>query len=66
MNVQYPQVTVRLVGTDGNAFALIGAVSRALKNAGERDAAEAFTQSAFAAKSYDALLQLICRTVEVE
>ena len=30
---KYPDIVVRLSGTDGNAFAIIGAVRRALKNA---------------------------------
>ena len=39
---KYPDVRVRLTGKDGNAFAVIGAVTAALKRAGvpqaERDA----------------------------
>ena len=31
--VKYPDIEVQLVGTDGNAFALIGAVQKALKKA---------------------------------
>ncbi len=32
--VKYPNVKVKLVGTDGNAFAVIGKVGRALRDAG--------------------------------
>ena len=32
--VKYPNVKVKLVGTDGNAFAVIGKVVRALRDAG--------------------------------
>jgi len=32
--VKYPEVEVKLVGTDGNAFALISVVRKALKKAG--------------------------------
>ena len=32
--VKYPDVTVRLVGEDGNAFAIIGRVVRAMRQAG--------------------------------
>lgn len=31
-NVKFPDIDVRLVGGDGNAFAIIGSVIRALKN----------------------------------
>ena len=31
--IKYPEVEVELVGTDGNAFALIGKVQKALKEA---------------------------------
>ena len=34
MNVRYPHVRVRLVGEDGNAFAILGRVARALRRAG--------------------------------
>jgi len=62
---KYPQVRVTLTGTDGNAFAVLGAVNVALKRAGidkiERDAffAEA------TAGNYDHLLQTAMRWVEV-
>lgn len=64
--IKHPAVRVRLVGTDGNAFAIIGAVSKALRKEVGREAADAFTQEAFASSSYDALLQLCMRTVNVE
>lgn len=34
MSVKYPEVEVQLVGEDGNAFAIMGRVMRALKDAG--------------------------------
>lgn len=34
MDVVFPHITVKLVGTDGNAFSVIGAVSRALRTNG--------------------------------
>lgn len=64
--VKYPDVKVRLVGTDGNAFAIIGAVSTALRKAGHPEAAKEFTEQAFKSKSYDALLQLCLSWVVVE
>ena len=32
--IKYPDIQVRLVGEDGNAFAILGRVSKALKRAG--------------------------------
>lgn len=58
--------TCQLSGTDGNAFAIIGNVSRCLKNAGLRDEAKDWVEAAFACGSYDALLSLAFRYVEVE
>jgi len=62
---KYPDIHVTLTGTDGNAFAVLGAVNAAMKRAGiakpERDAffAEA------TAGDYDHLLQTAMRWVEV-
>lgn len=54
-----------LLGTDGNAFALIGKVSKTLKNSGLRDEANEFQNKAFNSESYDALLVLIGEYVEI-
>lgn len=62
--VKYPDVTVNLSALDGNVFALIAAVSRALKQAGHHEAVKPFQTEAMACQSYDAVLQLIMRTVE--
>lgn len=55
-----------LVGIDGNAFAVIGAVKTALKKAGMAVEAVEWQRKAFECDSYDALLQLAMQTVEVE
>lgn len=55
----------KLIGTDGNVFAIIGAVSKALKNAGQADRAKEFTQKAMTSKSYDEVLALCFDYVEV-
>ena len=55
----------KLVGTDGNAFSLIGKVSKALRSAGQSDKAKEFTSKAFSCASYDALLVLCLEYVEV-
>ncbi len=57
--------SVQLSGTDGNVFAIIGKVSRALKDAGLRDEAKQFCDEAFARESYDAVLQLCMKVVDV-
>jgi hypothetical protein len=58
--------TVRLVGTDGNAFAVLGHVMRALREAGwtqeERDAFRAEATSG----DYDHLLGTIMKHLDVE
>jgi hypothetical protein len=63
--ITFPDVKVRLVGEDGNAFNIIGRVSLALCRAGYHDAAEQFVKDASNSKSYDDLLGLALRTVDV-
>jgi hypothetical protein len=62
---RYPDVVVELVGADGNAFAILGAVQRALRKAG----APAEDVSAFMAEAtggdYDHLLETTMRWVDV-
>lgn len=62
---QYPDVEVQLTGEDGNAFAIIGRVSQALKRAGHSNAGNEFANSAMECESYDELLQLAINTVTV-
>lgn len=56
--------TVRLVGTDGNVFAIIGRVRRALRDAGQEERATAFVARAWAAGSYDEVLALVLDYVD--
>jgi hypothetical protein len=58
--------TVKLIGQDGNVFAIIGAVSRALKKAGMPEKADEFTSQAFSSGSYDEVLSLAMDYCEVE
>jgi hypothetical protein len=62
---KFPHITVPLTGTDGNAFAVLGKVSRALRRAGipqaERDA---FMQQATAG-DYNRLLQVVMHWVDI-
>ena len=57
--------TVKLVGEDGNAFAILGRVSKALKQAGLEDEAKAFMEEATAG-DYDHLLATAAKYVEIE
>lgn len=61
----HPHVHVQLTGRDGNAYAIIAAVARALRREVGNDAATAFTTAAFACGSYDELLYLAMTTVHV-
>ena len=46
---KYPAIEVKLIGQDGNAFAVLGAVRRALRDNGvEAPEVEAFTAEAMA------------------
>lgn len=56
----------KLIGEDGNAFAIIGRVSKTLKRAGLYDRAAEFIKRAFAADSYDEVLRLCMDYVEVK
>lgn len=56
---------VQLTGNDGNAYAIMGSVVRALKQAGQKDKAKEFTEKAMASPSYNALLVLCTEYVEV-
>ena len=58
-------IQVKLVGENGNAFAIIGAVTKALKRGGRRDLVEAFQAEAMSG-DYDNLLRTAMEYVEVE
>lgn len=65
MNVKYPQIEVQLTGEDGNAFFIIGRVSKALKRAGvEKAEVDAFTEDAMSG-DYDHVLQTVMKWVSV-
>lgn len=64
MEIKHPDVTVKLVGRNGNAFAIIGAVSNALRAAGYRDSVEAYMNEAMSG-DYDNLLRVSAQTVNV-
>ena len=56
--------SVKLVGTDGNIFAVVGRCARALRKAGQADQAKEMTESAFKAGSYDEALGICMRYVD--
>lgn len=56
----------KLIGTDGNVFALIGKASKSLKAAGQPIQAAEMQKKVFACGSYDEALQIIMSYVEVE
>lgn len=60
----YAHVHVQLTGQNGNAFAIIGAVRQALRDAGEHEAAQEFMKEAMSG-DYDHLLQTAMRYVAV-
>jgi len=55
----------KLVGTDGNVFAIIGRVREALRRAGQAERASEFVKRSFRAGSYDEVLRLCMEYVEV-
>jgi len=57
--------TVKLVGEDGNAFAILGRVKRALAKAGMHEEAKAFMEEATAG-DYNHLLATVQKYVDVE
>ena len=58
-------VRVKLVGEDGNAFAVLGKVSKALRRAGHEELAKEFLREATSG-DYDNLLRTAMEYVEVE
>jgi hypothetical protein len=63
---KYPNITVELIGQDGNAFVVLGLTRKALKRGGvPQEEVEAFTKEATAG-DYDHLLQTCMKWVEVE
>ena len=66
MEKRFPDATVRLTGEDGNAFAIMARVSKALRQAGYPEVVEDFVEDAMSAEHYDALLVKVQEWVEVE
>ncbi len=63
---KYPRAKVRMVGEDGNAFAILGRTKRALRDAGaSAEDIAAFLREATAGTN-DQLLATVMRWVEAE
>ena len=63
--IRYPEIGVRLTGTDGNALAIVGKVRRALDGHGVHDdECEAFVREALSG-DYDNVLQTAMRWVTI-
>ena len=66
MSVKFPEITVSLVGSDGSALAVVGAVIRALRKAGVAPRAIDDYQAEALSGDYNHLLSVTMETVEVE
>lgn len=63
---RYPHVNVRLVGEDGNAFAILGRTRRALQQGGvSNDVVNRFIKEAMSS-NYDHLLQTVMDWVHTD
>lgn len=64
--VRFPGVRVRLLGTDGNAFAILGKVFRAMRAAGVPEETRREFDREATSGDYDHLLGTVMRWVDVE
>lgn len=58
--------TVKLVGTDGNIFSIIGLCTKALKQAGQIEQAKEMTDKAFKAVGYHEAIAVCMEYVDAE
>ena len=65
MNETKKKPAVKLIGEDGNAFAIIGKCKQALKKAGMHDEAEAFVKEATSG-DYNGVLATAMKYCEVD
>jgi hypothetical protein len=65
MNPKYPNISVSLIGGDGNAFVILGTVKKCLKRGGvSHNDIETFMSEAMGG-NYDHLLQTVMKWVTV-
>lgn len=65
IDVKYPEIEVELIGQDGNAFYILGAVSKALRRAGVSSEEIAQFNEEATSGDYDHLLQTAVKWVSV-
>ncbi len=66
MDIKHPDISVTLVGEDGNAFAILGRVRSAMKKAGiAQEQIDKFMSEATSG-DYDHLLQVVMAWVDVK
>lgn len=65
MDIAYPKIRVQLTSTDENVFSVIAKVSTALRNNAGPAAAAVFAETAMNCSTYDEVLQLAIRTVNI-
>ena len=66
MDVKYPEVHVDLIGEDGNAFSILGRVTKAMRRGGvDKDEVKEFTDEATSG-DYDHLLQTVMKWVDTD
>jgi hypothetical protein len=63
--IRHPEITVQLTGNDGNAYAILGAIQKALRKAGHGDEVAAFLAEATSG-DYAHLLATCMRWVTVQ
>jgi len=63
MKPKYPDIKVQMVGKDGNAFSIIGRVTKALRNAGIPVEERKKFQAEAMATDYNNVLQTVMRWV---
>lgn len=66
MTTKYPEITIPLVGEDGNAFAILAKVKKAMKKAGVPAAEQEQFFTEAMGGDYDNLLQTVMKWFEVK
>ena len=64
-DIRYPEITVELIGHDGNAFAVLGRVQRELRRAGVSKEEQQLFMDTATAGDYDHLLATCMEWVDV-
>jgi hypothetical protein len=64
MECKHPEIEVELIGNDGNAFAVMGAVSKALRRGGYAAEVEQFQSEAMSG-DYNHLLQVVMQWITI-